>query len=158
MTQQPGWQPLAQLLGTWTTQATHPMLPGVIVHGTAVMEWLEGERFLIWRARNEHPQFPDSISIVGVMDSDRMDKVADSSDASQELTMHYFDSRGVFRAYHFAIDSSSWRFWRDAPGFSQRMTGTFADRGDTIVGRSELCEDDVHWAADLEITYRRQKA
>lgn len=42
----------------WATEATHPALPGVIVHGTAVIEWLEGQRFLIHRARTDHPEFP----------------------------------------------------------------------------------------------------
>jgi len=71
--------------------------------------------------------------------------------------MHYFDSRGVFRVYDASIDDESWRFWRAAPGFSQRFTGTFADGGDTVVGRSQVCQDDVHWADDLQITYRRRK-
>ena len=29
--------------------------------------------------------------------------------------------------------------------------------GDTIVGRSRLCEDNVHWKDDLAITYRRRR-
>jgi hypothetical protein len=69
--------------------------------------------------------------------------------------MHYFDSRGVFRVYETSVRDESWRWWRDVAGFSQRFTGRFADGGDTIVGRSRLCEDDVHWADDLAITYRR---
>jgi len=32
-----------------------------------------------------------------------------------------------------------------------------ADSGDTIVGRWQLCRDDLHWDNDLEITYRRRK-
>jgi hypothetical protein len=69
--------------------------------------------------------------------------------------MHYYDSRGVFRAYDAAIDETSWRWSREVPGMSQRFTGTFADGGDTIVGLSQLREDDVHWKDDLAITYRR---
>ena len=38
-------------------------MPGVVVHGTAIIEWLKGERFLILRSRNEHPDFPDAISM-----------------------------------------------------------------------------------------------
>jgi hypothetical protein len=56
------------------------------------------------------------------------------------------------------VDGASWWYWRNAAGFSQRFTGRFADGGDTIVGRSQLCTDDAHWADDLAITYRRQKA
>ena len=44
-----------------------------------------------------------------------------------------------------------------APGFSQRFTGTLTDDGNTIDGLAQLCRDDVHWADDLKITYRRQR-
>jgi hypothetical protein len=60
-------RPLEQfnrLVGTWITAATHPALPDLVVHGTVVIEWLEGQRFLIHRARTEHPDFPESISII----------------------------------------------------------------------------------------------
>src|SRR4029079_8165220 len=91
-------EPLNRLVGTWTTEATHPAVPGVVVHGTVTIEWLEGERFLIHRARTDHPQFPDAISIIGSTDRDRVDKAADGDAAAgAPLSMHYFDSRGVFR-------------------------------------------------------------
>jgi hypothetical protein len=148
------------LVGAWTTEATHPAFPGVIVHGTAVVEWLEGERFLIHRARTDHRDFPDSISIIGYTEHDRVDEAASAALGSSHtppLRMHYFDSRGVFRVYEASIDDASWRLWRDAPGFSQRFTGTFVDAVDTIAGRWQLRRDDVHWADDLEIIYRRRK-
>jgi len=150
---------LNRLVGSWTTEATHPMMPGVVVHGTAVIEWLEGERFLLHRARTEHPKFPDALSVIGYIGDDRVDEATGkvAADAgTRPLRLHYFDSRGVFRDYEASIDERSWRYSRDAPGFSQRFTGTFADGGDTIVGLAELRRDDVHWADDLKITYRRQ--
>ena len=150
---EPALEPLNRLVGAWTTEAIHPALPGVVVHGTADVEWLEGERFLILRARTDHPDFPDAIAIIGFTDRDR---VGDASEREPELTLHYFDSRGVFRVYRATIDDRAWRFWRDAPGFSQRFTGTFTDGGNTIVGRFQLSEDDVTWADDVEITYRRR--
>ncbi len=149
---------LERLVGMWTTEATHPALPGVVVHGTAAIEWLEGKRFLIQRARTDHPDFPDGISIIGFTDRDRVDPASESSpaaDSDQPLTVHYFDSRGVFRVLNAAVDDHAWRIWRDAPGFSQRFAGTFADSGATIVGLWELRRDDVHWEDDLRITYRR---
>lgn len=150
---------LDRLVGTWTTEATHPAMPGTIVRGTVVIEWLEGRKFLIHRYRNEHPDFPDGISIIGNTEHDRVahggDRAVDPDAAG--LTMHYFDSRGVFRVFACSIDEHAWRFSRMAPGFSQRFTGTFSADGDTIVGRTELCQDDVHWADDLQITYRRAR-
>ncbi|MGH8945516.1 MAG: hypothetical protein ACRDVL_05150 [Acidimicrobiia bacterium] len=159
MTTEPGLQRLDRLVGTWTTEVTHPAFPGLIVHGTALIEWLEGEQFLIHRARTDHPDFPDSISIVGITDRDRVDEAANGSAAEVEspIRMHYFDSRGVFRVYDVAIDDQSWRIWRDSSGFSQRFTGTFTENGDAISGRWQLRRDDVHWDDDLEITYRRRE-
>jgi hypothetical protein len=158
MTATPPLERLDRLVGTWTTDATHPALPGVVVHGTAVVEWLEGERFLVHRARNDHPDFPDSISIIGVTERDRVDNQPDDDPAfatESRLAMHYFDSRGVFRVYDVSIDDEAWRFRRDAPGFSQRFVGTFTDGGDTFAGRWQLCLDDIDWDDDLQITYRR---
>lgn len=62
----------------------------------------------------------------------------------------------MFRVYDVSVDDQAWRLWRDAPGSSQRFTGTFADRGDTIAGHWQLCRDDIIWNDDLQITYRRQ--
>lgn len=150
---------LDRLVGTWTTEATHPAVPGVVVHGTAAVEWLEGGRFLVHRARTDHPDFPDGLSVIGCMEHDRAEGTGGDgpAPAAAPLRMHYFDSRGVFRVYETTVDDASWQYWRNAAGMSQRFTGRFADGGDTIVGRSQLCTDDVHWADDLAITYRRQK-
>jgi hypothetical protein len=158
MTSPPPLVRLGRLVGTWATEATHPALPGVVVHGTAVIEWLEGERFLVHRARTDHPDFPDSISIIGVTDTDRVDDQSDQGsglDPDTTLSMHYFDSRGVFRVYGVSLDDKAWRLWRDAPGFSQRFAGAFTDGGNSIDGRWQLCRDDVAWDDDLEIIYRR---
>ena len=150
-------EPLNRLVGTWTTEATHPAVPGVVVHGTVTIEWLEGKRFLIHRGRTDHPDFPDAISIIGFTDRDRVEDAGKAPAASAPMSMHYFDSRGVFRVYEAGIDEKAWRFWRDSPGFYQRFTGTFTDGGDTIVGRTELSRDDKTWNDDLQITYRRSR-
>ncbi|MGH3600825.1 MAG: hypothetical protein ACRDQH_11200 [Pseudonocardiaceae bacterium] len=58
----------------------------------------------------------------------------------------------------FAVDTAadSWRFWNDAPGFSQRVTHTLSDDNNAINGPGELSTDDgATWAHDLAITYRR---
>ena len=159
MTNDTTLQELNRLVGTWTTEATHPASPGLIVHGSAFVEWLEGERFLIHRARTDHPDFPDSISIVGMTDRDRVEagSTGEAGTPAAEMSMHYFDSRGVFRVYEVALDPEAWNLWRDAPGFSQRFTGTFADGGDSIAGQWQVCEDGATWNDDLQITYRRRR-
>jgi len=142
----PSLQALSALIGEWTTEATHPMLPSTVVHGRSTFEWLEGERFLIVRARSDHPDFPDSISIIG---------------DTGGLRMHYFDSRGVARIYELTLNGRVRTFSRTAPDFSplnfkQRLTWTLGDDGKTIRGMSQICEDDKTWQDDLRITYRRR--
>ena len=152
-------EPLTRLVGTWVTEAFHPEMPDVTVYGTATIEWLEGERFLVLRARSDHADFPDSISMIG---STEMDRVEDSPSADPlaeteaDLSMHYFDSRGVFRVYSASMDEGVWRLWRDAPGFAQRFTGTFAGDGHTIEGQWQMGRDDRGWDDDVQITYRRE--
>lgn len=146
---------LDQLVGTWALESTHPAFPGVVVRGSAEIGWLEGNRFLMHRARMDHPDFPNSISIIGDTSSDRVDAAGGGGSEPGAWSMHYYDSRGVFRAYQASFDAGVWRIWRNAPEFSQRFTGTLAHEGNSIVGRWELSRDDETWNTDLEITYRR---
>jgi hypothetical protein len=148
--------PLDLLVGAWLTEATHPAFPGLVVRGTVDVEWLEGKHFLIHRARVDHPDFPDSISIIGNIERDRASDPQSPRSEDAPLTMQYFDSRGIFRDYEVTVEGRSWRIWRNAPGFSQRFLGTVTDDGATIPGVWEMCEDDVTWKRDLEITYRRR--
>jgi hypothetical protein len=133
-------QALAALVGDWTFEATHPMVPDTVVRGRATFEWLEGEEFLVIRSTNDHELFPDSISVIGNTDG---------------LKEHYFDSRGVHRINEVSFEGGVWKWWREQPGFSQRFTGTFEDEGSTINGMSQLCRDDKTWKDDLAIVYRR---
>lgn len=158
MTSDPTLTPFSALVGTWTTEATHPMMPGVIVHGTATVKWLEGERFLDFHALTDHPDFPDTLSIIGDMSHDQSELGGGPLVAQPSaLRMYSFDSRGVFRIHETSIDATSWRVWRMAPGFSQRFAGRFSDGGTTISGTWGLCTDDITWADDLAITYRREQ-
>ena len=49
------------------------------------------------------------------------------------------------------------RWWRTAPGFSQRFTLTAGPDGRTLQGVSELSKDDVVWERDLELAYTRSR-
>jgi len=82
-----------RLVGRWTTEATHPGLPGAIVTGSSEIEWLEGEHFLIYRSGYDHPDIPDSISIIG---------------DTEGLHMHYFDTRGVHRIFKVTATGNGW--------------------------------------------------
>jgi hypothetical protein len=134
--------PFEVLIGDWVTEASHPALPDVVVRGRATFEWGSGRRFVVWRAENEHPQFPDSVSILGAFDD-------------EPLSLHYFDSRGVRRVYTADLTTAVWHLERDHPGFSQRWDGRISDGGSTLAGVWQLCEDGETWADDLAITFRR---
>ena len=82
-----------RLVGSWTTEATHPQMPGVIITGSNTFEWLDGDQFLIFRSHYEHPGIPDSVSIIGDTDG---------------LHMHYFDSRGVHRLFELTMLDDGW--------------------------------------------------
>ncbi|MGY1726521.1 hypothetical protein ACI79J_06075 [Geodermatophilus sp. SYSU D01062] len=133
---------LRALPGTWTTEGAHPLLPGQEIRGRAVFAWLEGGHFLVWRSHSDHPDVPDALAVIGVVDD--------------RLSMHHYDSRGVHRLYAVSAGPGEWRFWRDDPHLSQRLTGTFGDGGDVLVTRGESSRDGgATWDEDLTLTYRR---
>src|SRR2546430_6114232 len=127
-----------RFVGRWTAQATHPAFPGTVISGSSEVEWLEGERFLIFRFHYDHADFPDAISIIGDTDG---------------LHMHYFDSRGVHRLFELTVADDGWAIamGRNSPArsfassdapFSQRMTYTFADADQRLSGKAQLSYDD----------------
>ena len=139
----PELEALDVLVGEWSLEATHPAYPSTVVPGRATFEWLEGRQFLIQRSRSDHPDFPDSISVIGT--------AADS----EQLSVHYFDSRGVQRIYGMSMSDGVWKLWRDGEPFSQRFKGTFSEDGRTIAGRWEIAEDGKTWKTDFDLTYRK---
>jgi hypothetical protein len=85
-------EPFQALIGEWTIEMTHPIVEDMVIRGRVTYEWLEGGRFLIQRSVNEHPDFPDSLCVIGVMEGEN------------DLSMQYFDSRGVHRVYAIGFD------------------------------------------------------
>lgn len=137
-------EPFEALIGSWDTEAVHPALPDIVVPGRTSFEWLEGEQFVILRSRNDHPQFPDSISVIG------------ATDEEEGLSMHYFDSRGVFRTYRTTFVDGVWKMWGAGPSdLTGRFSGTLSDDGDSLFGLHQLSSDASTWEDDLAITYRR---
>ena len=131
--------PLYELLG-WK----HRLLPDTL-HGHTSFEWLEGGAFLMMYWEIEEPSVPSSIAVFG------------SDDAAEAFFMLYFDERGVSRRYEVSLHDNVLKWWRNAPGFSQRSTLTIVDDGRTIIGKGELSKDGVSWEKDLDLTYTRVK-
>jgi hypothetical protein len=131
------------LVGTWSIDARHPMLPGDEIRGEMRFEWLDGHRLLVQRSHYDHSDIPDAIAVFGVIDD--------------ELSTHYFDSRGVHRIFTLSFVDGTLRYARHAaaPDFSQRLTLTISGDGNTITGQGELSPDGTSWQDDLVITYRR---
>ncbi len=71
--------------------------------------------------------------------------------------MLYSDQRGVARIYQMSLQGGIWKMWRESPGFSQRLTGSFSDDGNTITVHGELSRDGANWERDLDVTYTRKK-
>jgi len=135
--------PFDALIGSWCTEATHPLLDGV-VQGRITFEWLEGGRFLIQRSRNDHELFPDAICVIG------------PPEAGDGLLMEYFDSHGMRRTYGISLDAGVLRMWRDHPGFDQRFSATLGP--DVFEGQWQLAETPGDWKDDLNVSYRRRRA
>jgi hypothetical protein len=137
----PALEPFDALIGTWTTEATHPMVDAV-VPGTITFEWLEGSHFIVQRSHNDHELFPDAICVIGAPED------------GDGLVMEYFDSRGVRRTYGISLDDGVLRMWRDAPGLDQRFSATLGR--DSFEGLHQLAETPGEWRDDLKVAYRRR--
>ena len=139
----PALKPLAMLVGAWSTTGTHPMVPGTTFHGRTSFAWMAGGAFLVMQSQIEEPEIPSGIAIFG------------TDDTTGECLMLYFDERGVSRKYDVSVQDNVWKWWRDAPGFSQRVVGTIAADGRTMVSSGELSRDGTRWEPDLALTYTR---
>lgn len=137
----PALEPFDALIGTWATEATHPLFEGV-APGSVTFEWLEGGHFLVQRSHNDHELLPDAICVIG------------APETGDGLVMEYFDSRGVRRTYGVSLDEGVLRMWRDAPGFDQRFSAMLGH--DTFEGLWQLAETPGDWQDDLKVTYRRR--
>lgn len=140
----PHLQPLSILIGEWETVGKHRLLPDTL-HGRTTFEWIEGGAFLKMSSEIDEPKVPSAITLIG------------SDDQAETYYMLYFDERGVSRKFEMTLKDNVWKQWRTAPHFSQRLTATITDNGDTIISVAELSEDDVTWMRDLDMTYKRVK-
>lgn len=137
----PTLEPFNALIGSWATEATHPLVDEV-VPGDVSYEWLEGNQFLIQRSHNDHVLFPDAIAVIGIPET------------GGPPVMEYFDSRGVRRTYGVSLDDGVLRIWREHPGFDQRFSATLGP--EVFEGQWQLAESPGGWRDDLKVTYRRR--
>ncbi len=139
----PALKPFGVLIGNWQTTGTHRLVPDTLLHGHTSFEWLENGAFLLTRSEIDDPRFPSGLAIIG------------SDDSTAECCMLYFDERGVSRKFQVTLHDGIWKTWRNAPGFSQRFTGTIKEGGTTMLGLWELSTNGSSWEKDLELTYER---
>jgi len=141
----PALKPFEVLIGEWQTIGTHPYAPGTIFHGLTSFKWMEGGAFMIMHSETDEEGIPSGIAIFG------------SDDTTGEYFMLYFDERKVSRKIDVSFTGNEFKWWRNAPGFSQRFTWTISDDGNTIISKGELSKDNITWEKDLELTFNRIK-
>jgi hypothetical protein len=138
---------LEPLVGEWRVEGRHVALPNTVIHGRSVFEWWGDRTFLVHRSTLEHPDFPDSIAVIGATRPDG------------GLAQHYFDSRGVHRLFDMTFAGGVWTLTRSATGpddFDQRMHATFSVDGNTIISESDRAEPGAHELKhDFSVTYTR---
>ncbi len=143
VTKNPHLKSFEILIGEWKTVGRHRLLPDKTLHGQTSFSWLEGGAYLKYESKTDEPEIPDAISIIG------------SDDAANKLSMLYYDTRGVSRNFEVKFNDNVLEIERIFPGFSQRFKGIVKNNGNTIEGVWELCEDEINWKPDLEITYTK---
>ena len=52
------------LIGEWQTTGSHPLVPGITLHGRVLFERVEGGAFLMMRSEVNEPNFPDGVAIL----------------------------------------------------------------------------------------------
>lgn len=141
----PALQPLAFLLGEWSTVGTHPAMPNEDLPGTTSFTWAEGGAFLVMRSQTDHADFPDGIAIFG------------SDNVLGTITMCWFDERGISRLCPVNI-GQGWVGWhQDDPKFMQRVTITADPDDRRMISRGEMAKDGGAWGDDLSQVFVRRE-
>jgi len=138
---------LEPLIGEWNVEGRHVALPDVLIRGRSVFEWWGDRAFLIHRSTLDHPDFPDSIAVIG------------ATRPGGGLAQHYFDSRGVHRLFDMTFGGGVWTLTRKAAGatdFDQRLNARFSADGNTITADIERTDPGAHeMKHDMSTRYTR---
>jgi hypothetical protein len=131
---------LEVFVGEWTMRAHADTWEGT---GTTVFEWHPDRAHLVQRATVDHPDAPNSLSVIGC------------DGAKGSYTQLYSDERGVCRVYDMTFDGTTWTLERRGEPFAQRYVGTFSDDGRTITGQWLADEDGRGYRPDFDIVLER---
>ena len=138
---------LQPFIGEWSVEGRHVALPNAVIRGRSLFEWWGERTFLMHRSTFDHPDFPDSISVIG------------ATRPAGGLAQHYFDTRGVHRLFDMTFDRGVWTLGRTAVGakdFDQRMAATFSADGNTITAEFEVRDPGAReMRHDFSVTYTR---
>lgn len=133
---------MATMIGVWETKAEQ--FPGAA--GRTTIEWLAGEAFVLVRLTTPEPAI-ERTWVVGTDDA-----------YPERLKILHYDSKGRRRIYNGALTGPLWRFWRDAPGDSQRLTGNLDETGNIFRATWERSDSELDprtWEHQLDIVYTR---
>lgn len=139
----PALKPLEVLVGEWEMELAHASFlprPSDTVKGHVSFEWAQGGAFLLMRMGNNPPDATWLIS---------------RDESIPDYTVLYYDARSVSRVYQMSFSNGVWKLWRNAPGFSQRFTGTCSSDGNTIRAAWEKSSDGLRWEHDFDVTYTK---
>jgi hypothetical protein len=138
---------LQPFIGVWSVEGRHVAFPDQVIHGHSLFEWWGDRTFLIHRSTFDHPDFPDSLSVMGATRPDG------------GLALHWFDTRGVHRLFDMTFARGVWTISRKAVGpndFDQSMRATFSEDGNTITSESQLRDRATHeMRRDFSVIYMR---
>jgi hypothetical protein len=134
-----GLDQLKPLLGEWVVDSK-AFSEG---RGHMSVTLTEDGKFIRLDSREEDQRFPSSLQLVG------------ADDASDQCTVLYYDSRGVYRVYGMTLVDGEWKMWREAPHFNQRYIGKISKDGRSITGQWEFSEDGKSWKVDSDLNYTK---
>ena len=141
----PAIKPLEFLIGEWRTTGAHPEVPGKTLHGRTSFSWHEGGAFLLMRAEIDDPQFPDGMALIG------------SDNIAGRFAMTYFDERGTSRIFEVTPGDRTVTWRRDNPKFSQSMTISVENGGDTLISKGRMSKAGGPWVDDLSLIFKREQ-
>ena len=133
---------LFPFIGTWRTTGSHPMMPGQILRGQTSFAWHLGGAFVIMHSEMEQTEVPAAVAIFG-------------SDDDGEVTLLYFDGRGVSRHYQVTLAEREMRWKRDDPKIAQTMHFTLGPDGRQIELVGRISQAGGAWSDDLALVYQR---